>query len=348
MRRILVLTMLVAASDCQAQGMKIVRDWLAGCDNTRHCTAVGMSSPDAAAFAALHFERGPAGSDGIPEITLQLDADTDLRGDWTLEVDGSPLSGPAAEGLRADGESGGTLQLRHPDAIAALLDALRRANTLAVRGPSGVVGSVSLSGASAVLLWIDEQQGRLGTSTALVRRGERDPARMAEAPSPPRVQPSPDGIIALAADESAEPVARVRASVDEEDCEALRPDGPGEDDAWALPGGRHLVSLTCFIGAYNIGSRWFLLEAGLPPRLLDFAAAGADGRFEPVNDLINAGFDPASGVLGSFSKGRGLGDCGSHGKWAWDGQRFVLQHFRLMPECRGVEPELWPVLWRSR
>ena len=40
--------------------------------------------------------------------------------------------------------------------------------------------------------------------------------------------------------------------------------------------------------------------------------------------LINAGWDKAQGLLSSFSKGRGLGDCGTTADYAWDGERFRL------------------------
>ena len=44
---------------------------------------------------------------------------------------------------------------------------------------------------------------------------------------------------------------------------------------------------------------------------------------------------PNGGVLQEYSKGRGLGDCGTRADYGWDGARFRLVHQEEMGECRG-------------
>ncbi len=51
--------------------------------------------------------------------------------------------------------------------------------------------------------------------------------------------------------------------------------------------------------------------------------------------LVNSGFGE-DGVLGAFSKGRGLGDCGDATEWAWNGRRFNLVRRAFMDDCLGV------------
>jgi hypothetical protein len=62
---------------------------------------------------------------------------------------------------------------------------------------------------------------------------------------------------------------------------------------------------------------------------------------------VNAGFDPATGRIGAFSKARGIGDCGSEDEWVWDGRTFVHVHQRVMGRCEGVIVDDWAVLRRA-
>ena len=62
--------------------------------------------------------------------------------------------------------------------------------------------------------------------------------------------------------------------------------------------------------------------------------------------LINAGWDQERGLLTSFSKGRGLGDCGTLSEYAWDGRAFRLVEQAEMGECRGSTDYI--TTWRAR
>ncbi|MGH6755523.1 MAG: DUF1176 domain-containing protein, partial [Bradyrhizobium sp.] len=53
-------------------------------------------------------------------------------------------------------------------------------------------------------------------------------------------------------------------------------------------------------------------------------------------------------TLGSYDKGRGLGDCGDAADWAFDGTAFQPLSYALMDQCRGVTQDDWPVLYRAR
>jgi len=70
MRIPLLLCLLLAAAAAPAQGYKAVKRWAAGCDNTRHCTAIGFAPEDAQVYAMLHFERGGAGSETVNSLPL--------------------------------------------------------------------------------------------------------------------------------------------------------------------------------------------------------------------------------------------------------------------------------------
>jgi hypothetical protein len=90
-----------------------------------------------------------------------------------------------------------------------------------------------------------------------------------------------------------------------------------------------LASHPCGNGAYNFSYTAFVVDEAGRARPAAFDV-GAD-----ADVLVNAGWDKAARRLTSFSKGRGLGDCGVGQSFAWDGTRFRLVHEEVMGECRG-------------
>lgn len=344
------LPLLLLSASAPAQGYKAVKNWVGGCDNTRHCTAIGLAAEDAERFASLHFERGAAGSDAVTLVRLRVDHPISRENHWILQADDAELLQFNDTHLQAaESGEGVDVLIIDADEIAAVFGALRSAETLTLVGDGGAVGTVSLAGASAIMLWIDETQQRLGTTTALVRRGDRSPDSIAPPPPPPRVVAKGGVATEIVGAQMQALSSTVRATLEPDSCEEPDPEAPLADFAWRLPDGRALVQLHCYAGAYNFGSSWFSVRDGAAPTPINFPTPSDDGsgRMDSVADLVNAGFDPASGYLTSFSKGRGIGDCGSDARWNWDGQRFQLASYALMGNCRGVTPDLWPVLWRS-
>ena len=70
---------------------------------------------------------------------------------------------------------------------------------------------------------------------------------------------------------------------------------------------------------------------------------------DPSTDAVttNPVFDPKTMTLSTFSKGRGIGDCGSREEWVWDGKAFRLALLKIMPHCKGIPLDDWPVLYRA-
>ncbi len=349
MRTLLALPLLLAAAAAPAQGYKAVKRWVAGCDNTRHCSAIGFAPEHAEGMAMLHFERGAGADDAVQRITLRVDHPVSRENYWVLQVDDAELlQFNDTHLVDADSGEGIDIAITDADEIAAMFGAMRGADTLTLVGDGGPVGTFSLSGASAILLWIDEQQQRLGTTTAFVRKGDK-PATGIPAPPPLRQVNAIPGGKPLEAVEAARLGKLVRETLEADMCESAADDERLTDAAWELPDGRTLVQLTCYAGAYNYGSSWFWLEQGAQPQMIPFPVPAEDGsgKMTVTGDLVNASFDPATGLLDMFSKGRGIGDCGARGIWVFDGQHFALVEYALMSDCQGVTPDFWPVLWRS-
>jgi hypothetical protein len=210
---------------------------------------------------------------------------------------------------------------------------LKQAARLEVLGADGkALGTVSLKGAAAALLYMDEAQKRVGTVTALVRRGGATTV-----PAPPALP-----VVRLARPPGGRSIqvskSRVAALRREAGCTIDEVGGPDEITAAPLDPSTTLVLLSCGSGAYNISYVPYVARrgrAGPALRTAGFDIAkpwwGEEGH--PV--LINAEWDAKRRRLTSFGKGRGLGDCGTGQDFAWDGARFRLVEQIEMGECRG-------------
>jgi hypothetical protein len=299
--------------------LKVFKDWTVGCDNGRHCQAVALVAEDLPEDAATMVVERDAQANALPHI-------------------GFALGSEAARGLAADGRK---LDLRlvdpndpkvAPADVPKVLAALRSAAQLELLDETGkTVGRVSLGGASAALLYMDDQQKRVGTVTALARPGN---AAASSVPPPP-----PLPIVRAAPATKARPIplsaARVKALRKAQGCEIEEVGGPDEIEVHALDARRSLVLLACGSGAYNVSYAVLIATANgskvdIAPAPFDIKEDWWEGN-QPV--LVNAYWE--NNGLGAYAKGRGLGDCGTSQSFAWDGSRFRLVEQNEMGECRG-------------
>jgi hypothetical protein len=322
----------VAAAVPQPAQLKTFQDWTVGCDNGSACHAVALMPegfPDNG--LTMSVRRGPAAGDA-PRLALALGADSNAA---ALSADGKRLK------VRLVGAEGETRVA--PADSAAVIAALRTASRLDLEGADGKsLGTVSLKGASAALLYMDEKQGRAGTATALVRPGKR---AWAAAPRPlPVVRARPISRarpLALSA-------AAVKALRSKHGCTIDEVGGPDEAESSALGPAESLLLLACGSGAYNVSYVPFLLRrgpGGVAAELAAFDVRPGWWAEEGKPMLINAGWDKERGLLGSYSKGRGLGDCGTTSAYAWDGRSFRLVEQAEMDECRGSTDYI--TTWRA-
>jgi hypothetical protein len=230
--------------------------------------------------------------------------------------------------------------------VAAMIGVLRSAGRLQLHAGDGKpLGTVSLRGASAALLYMDEKQRRTGTGTALVRPGSRPPDLLSAPPPLPVVLARPLS--------SARPLALAPAAMaalrKKHGCTIDEVGGPDEAETAALARDETLLLLACGSGAYNVSYVPFILHRGGGGVRAELAAFDAQQDWwaeegKPI--LINAGWDKEKGLLGSFSKGRGLGDCGTMAEYAWDGSVFRLVEQAEMAECRGSTDYI--TTWRAQ
>lgn len=346
----LAVTSAVIEARAEAPTVPVYRsfkDWVIGCDNTRSCTALGLQPDDGETGAFIRVERAGGGSSKVrvllalfdealipgEPVTVAIEGLEDVRPSWPVE-------------RREEGYAIITV----PEAeVTPFINALRQGRRLSLTGPSGEQAEISLDGATAALLFMDDMQGRVGTVTALVRPGTNPASTVPTPPPPPEVRPVrvPEGAYA---DPGHARIVRERLAQEEPDaCDPPQAGSADADQVLPLGDDKELVSLMCWQGPYNSASRYFRVDGGnadnAQPVRFPAPLAGADEQ--EGNSITNGFFDPPSGLLGFFGKGRGIGDCGASGEYAWTGERFALVSYQFINVCRLVPEVFWPVLWRA-
>ena len=335
---LLALTLAFAApapaSDPPPESVTFVHgDWELVCDNTRTCRAAGYqqeyeeASPPVSVL--LTRKAGPGTAVG-GQVTLGDDWEESVLDDLperfklTLLIDG-----------RAQGEIAmlrtNTVADLTPAQTTALLKALARDTRIEFR-TGDLTWTLSDTGASAVLLKMDEAQGRVGTPGALRRPGKRKesevlppvPAPVVRAVKPHPPKPADAGFI----DKHDQALLdALRGASNEEDCmDLFEASDPKPLQISRLTKTKLLVSTRCWLAAYNAGEGYWIIN-DTPP-------------FDPefVTESANAYED---GELSASHKGRGLGDCWSSEEWTWDGTGFVATGEMTTGQCRGFPGGAW-------
>jgi len=194
---------------------------------------------------------------------------------------------------------------------------------------------------------MDDVQGRVNGASAWVKRGDRVqwdvppqpalPALPAPLPPPPPLtQEETSGLIDF---------GTWRVNTDNCSLDPLR----REVSVSPLTDSKALLLISCETGAYNVIDLAFevtrdapYVSRGLSLTLPFTPASRSDNQLE----LVNAEFDASHGLLYTFSKGRGLGDCGVATRWQYDGNEFVLAEYAEEKTCDAWHSsEDWPTLW---
>lgn len=322
-------------------GERTFRDWYAVCDNANACYAFGHAT-EGTGWVRVSI---PAGPDGQPSVVLGFWPENGgFREPVTAQVVGADFA--AATHALGDDADYPVVSVQ-ADQTVRLIDAMGQGQAITLAAGTETV-PISLSGAAASFLWIDERQGRLGTITALIRKGARPATTVPLAPTLPVVVPAvsvaqgkygdQEGQTLPAAIETMADVVQCRADTDfNPDLQAAVVSARLDSDTvlWAVP---------CGAGAYNFSNAYFTTRPdGTNPRRVTFPSPG-----EPQDLLVNAAYDPATRVIDAFNKGRGLGDCGTAASWTWTDRGFVLKSSTGMTDCYGVPSEYWPTFWVTR
>lgn len=310
-------------------------DWELACDNTRTCRAAGYQREEDEMTVSVLLTR-KAGPNEPVKAELMIGS----YGDEVLDQLPSVLN----LSMKINNQALGKVEVKKdklvanlsPNQTAALLAALNRSST--IEWSSGKYRwRLSDKGAAAVLLKMDEFQGRLGTRGALVKKGTLGEEGVLKALPLPVVRATPLAKPRPADSQLAEKTPKalreaLRATVSEDDCPVLvegKSGGKEELSVARLSDNQLLVSTSCWTAAYNMGDGYWVVNDAPPykPQL-----------------VTTSGSNFSEGQISEGQKGRGLGDCWSFETWTWgkpsgvDKSQFILTESGSTGMCRYIAP----------
>lgn len=329
-----------ASEKLNEDAVKSFKDWAVACNNQLVCSATSFLVPaddasDASTGVDITFglERGAA-LDSVAKLSFAISGE----GAWDKTLIGEDISLILADNTIELGKLT-EQQVRDltiyiaPDQTEAVLAAAQQAQTAALM-VANIMTDISLKGLSAVLLYIDEQQQRLDTPSALLKKGTK--AFTAKPPKVATITPIIPPVDATVSDEMrAKVLATVRKlklpEIDE--CNTESAENTVNDAVDVLDSQHYLVSLSCGGGAYNSNVLLLVVPYDqIGKAKLAILDQGADSQSSLTG---YPSYASSTGLLNNLYKGRGLGDCGSDSAWAWTGQQFTLVRSNSMSECRG-------------
>ena len=269
-----------------------------------------------------------AGPDGRTQVHVSHIYDAH-RGPAEIMVDGRTV----ASGVLDANET-----MEVPDeATPVVLRALVEGHHLHLSG-GDEVSDTTLDGASAAFRYMDAQQGREDTVTALVAKGSRPASAV-----PTRPIPTIRAVRSMVAPPSLAPALKAELW-SRTDC-----DGPVNQafvKVYSLASDSTLVLVSCGMGgAYNNSQSPYVVRRGRAIVAPFDAPVGMGERGAPPS-ITSGDWNPKTAMLSSYERGRALGDCASQEAFVWDGDRFRLVERDELDQCRGGQTLL--TLWRAK
>ncbi len=334
-----------APAKAESAVSKSFEGWTATCDNLRDCVVVGSSEEGDGLFY-VRVARGadPAAGPGVKVVLATSDPIPGAPGAFRLTAAAPVRKASSAFTVAAtkDDPDGAALAAMVSD--PAFLAAIETADTLDYAAGT-LKGRLALKGLGPALRFVDEQQGRTGTPTALVARGMTPIGQVPTPPAPPTVQPAS----VTAAVAPAPTLSRALLDMAKPACDPEVVEAHSDAAAWTLGPDRQLVAVPCAEGAYNVSVALFTTDGkGGQPRPAMLEQPPKQGDAEADNVVVNYDFDVKTLTLTSLDKGRGLGDCGSSRTWVWTGEIFALLRAAELETCPGALPEDWPPVFQAR
>jgi hypothetical protein len=315
-----------------ADTAKTVRDWSARCNEKLDCKA------EVAGWGGQGYRLQLLRDNGLDEgwrlVLVARKVPQPAVGVYpVVKVDGAEIAATEVMALDDDASFG----FADEEALPRIFAAMRKGSRIDISFPAegkDVSESFSLSGLSAIILWADEQQSRVGypqrvVAYPLAQSGEELQGAAADAFKAEILEASPArGCQWLG--EEADPAAF-------------------KVESFVLGEGKTLYVVPCFMGAYQGSSILFLRDGdGLKPLAFPeySESLGWSGTFEIGYEQFN----PGSKVLSTLVKFRGLGDCGATAEYQWRRFGFKLLEYRYRGKCAddppGDIPE-YPVIYKA-
>lgn len=338
-----------AAYGTPSEGWGFVQDdWQVVCDNTRTCRAAGYTSE------ALIDEPASVLLTVLPKVALPTAQVQFVSESSEDNFDNAQLW--------LNDKNYGTLQLAGKNSqiydlsakqTQALINHARAATKIEIRAGDNR-WTISDKGMSAVLLKLDDVQGRVGTPIALVSKNNAN----RQTPKAAKAKP----VIKKASAYSEEDKKQIDAKklvylqqninkwvdIDSEQltgagnamgaCELVNPKTEAYQrmseyssnmlgwDFVPVDKTHTLASHLCWSGPYNSSTGYWLINHDKPskPEL-----------------ITTSGNEYEAGEIWATHKDRGIGDCWNRATWIWDGKTFTKSEETSTGMCRGFAGGAW-------
>jgi hypothetical protein len=319
----IIISANLAAADTFGEKRAYFKDWLAACrPTTGYCSATTYINPNP-----------PSGA--VADYVLRVGRQQGARA-WEISLS-TVATMPTDTSFVVVGDERDAIYFNRPQSFAAygaindffflgndarrLLHKMLADQTLKIALDTQSDREeleFSLSGLTASLLWIDEQQDAVG-SPRTAGYAPYDQTLAFELPKPPADIP--------------QAVADMHYQGDVCDFEPVDVEGAGWD-SMQLDVVNSLYMLPCSSGAYNLISRAYIWDKVQQTATVQhFVDYGDTSGWTSVDYLVNATLDPHNRTVTSYSKFRGLGDCGISGTWQWAGYGMQLREYYYQPVC---------------
>ncbi len=312
-------------------------DWQVVCDNTLTCRAAGYQPESQYDMpASMLIVAKPM----QPKVSAKVKLFANSEGHLTLNTATLWLNHKNYGAIAADGAEFAL----SPRQTEAIIGHARMHTNIAIK-TANRTWQISDNGMSAVLLKLDEVQGRVGTKLALVSKTNPKRQTPKVARSKPVIHKAfaypDDNKHPLAPTQKAYVNANINQWVDINaqaligtkdsmgECELINPASEvaqsykNESFEWTftpIDANHTLASHQCWRAAYNEGYGYWLINNAKPsqPEL-----------------ITTSGNSYAKGQIASANKGRGIGDCWSGTVWTWNGKTFIKSSEITTGLCRG-------------
>ncbi len=349
----------------QAQGFEFEhKDWQLVCDNTRTCRAVGYQNQDSFVdntySVALMLKRKAGMNQRVRAYVMFSDNLYDDQAQ-SVDLDSSNTHLTRIELSINDIDYGKVTKLSKTQSMGsdawelttkqthALINTLPTSSQIEFkRCTQGTCNNyvVSDAGSTAVLLKMDEMQGRVGTKGAIVKRGNKPESSVLPALPVPIVHALKIDDVKMQRDSDDALFAKLENKMDKlaiaalnitddyqasDYCDLLTEetsDFNKDYKGWRftrLNNHQLLASHDCWMAAYNFGTGYWLMNDKPPYQ---------------VKLVTDSGVDYTNGNIFLSHKGRGVGDCFSVAKWQWaktkKGMDFVKTEEFNTGMCRAI------------
>lgn len=122
-------------------------------------------------------------------------------------------------------------------------------------------------------------------------------------------------------------------------------------ESFDLGNGNTLYLVPCMFGAYQGSSNGYILNGDYVTQVV---VLGAEGKtIVGTLDLTSADYNPKTGILSTFAKGRGIGDCGQTSQTLikageYGGVTVKTIEIRSKSKCDGKYVDTWPVVFKQK